>query len=65
MTENGKKKDAIILIGQPEVTLFLIALDQGAFGAADMGLAYSQVRPGRYKQDRYGAVSTQSIGFMK
>lgn len=63
--ENGKKKDGIILAGQPEVMLLLTWLDQGAFGTADMGLAYSQVRAGRYKQDRYGTLSTQSIVSMK
>lgn len=54
MTENGKKKRLLlkiilkdILIGQPEVMQLLISLDQGALGTADMGLAYSQVRPGR------------------
>lgn len=51
--ENGKNNDGIIFGGQPEVMLLLTSLDQGAFGTADMGLAYSQVRPGRYKQDRY------------
>lgn len=49
MTENGNElKNGIILIGKPEVRQLHIVIDLGAFRKADMGLAYSQVRQGRY-----------------